>query len=359
MSINDLHQLLREAMRDRVGFLEPPRMGHTRAAGLTVVDRKRVQINDAQRLLAHIAAQVKPLLPQGQLANYIPQLGKVDKMQFGMALLTLDGREAFVGGADVPFSIQSISKLFALMLALERVGDDLWRRVGREPSGTRFNELVQVDQEAGATRNPFVNAGALVVTDILCSSFAQPELALLQNLRQSANDERIDIDQLVMRSERGSCHRNAAIAHLLKSYGCIENAVDEVLDTYCRQCALTMSARQIARCALPLALDGRSSMAPEVGRLQSAHRHSVIALMLTCGTYNAAGDFAARIGLPMKSGVGGGIVAVIPGVGSVCAWSPGLDEAGNSVAAGRAIELFAAHTGLSVLGSRERLHSAL
>jgi glutaminase len=312
---------------------------------------------DATSLLTRIAKQVRPLLSQGQLPKYIPQLTRVNKIQFGMAFVTLDGQEAFAGDAEVPFSIQSISKLFALMLALERVGDDLWGRVGKEPSGMPFNELVQVDQEAGAARNPFINAGALVITDVLCSSFAQPELALLQTLRQSAGDERVDIDQAVMRSERETCDRNAAIAHLLKSYGRIDNSVHTVLDTYCRQCALTMSSRQIARSALPLAtVDGLSSHSTRE-RLSAAQRHSVNALMLTCGTYNAAGDFAARVGLPMKSGVGGGIVAVIPGIGSVCAWSPGLDSAGNSLAAGRAIELFARQTGLSVLGMSAKTFS--
>lgn len=307
-------------------------------------------IDDAVGLLTRIAAEVRPLVSQGELPRYIPQLGRVNKLQFGMALLTLDGQEAFAGDAEVPFSIQSIAKLFALMLALERVGDELWLRVGKEPSGMPFNELIQVDQEAGAARNPFINAGALVVTDVLCSSFAQPELALLQTLRQSASDERVDIDQVVMRSERESCHRNAAIAHLLKSYGRINNPVGLVLDTYCRQCALTMSCRQIARSALTLAMSGGLFSDRTYAGLTAPQRHSVNALMLTCGTYNAAGDFASRIGLPMKSGVGGGIVAVIPGIGSVCAWSPGLDSAGNSLAAGRAIELFARHTGLSVLG---------
>lgn len=307
-------------------------------------------IHDPAGLLARIAAQVRPLLPQGELPKYIPQLARVNKMQFGIALITLDGQEAFAGSADVPFSIQSISKLFALMLALERVGDDVWTRVGKEPSGMPFNELVQVDQEAGATRNPFINAGALVITDVLCSSFAQPEIALLQSLRRSAGDERVDIDQAVMRSERESCHRNAAIAHLLKSYGRIDNPVDLVLDTYCRQCALTMTCRQIARSALPLAVNGGLFSDTTQAGLSTTQRHSVNALMLTCGTYNAAGDFAARIGLPLKSGVGGGIVAVIPGIGTVCAWAPGLDSAGNSLAAGRALELFAQQTGLSVLG---------
>jgi len=159
-------------------------------------------VHEPTALLAQIAAQVRPLLTHGDLPQYIPRLAQVKKAQFGMALATLDGREAVAGDADVPFSIQSISKLFALMLALERAGDTLWRRVGKEPSGMAFNELVQVDQERGATRNPFINAGALVVTDVLCSHFAQPELALLQALRSHSSDEAVDIDQAVFRSER-------------------------------------------------------------------------------------------------------------------------------------------------------------
>lgn len=303
---------------------------------------------DIQYLLDRIGTQVQPLLSQGQLPQYIPALRWGEKARFGMAVVTVDGSEYSVGEAHHQFSIQSISKLFALMLALERVGDNLWSRVGKEPSGRAFNELVQVDQEAGAVRNPFVNAGALVIADVLCSAYAQPELALLQRLRQTSADEGVDIDAAVMQSERESCYRNAAIANLLKSFGRLQNPVEKVLDTYCRQCALKMSCIQLARSTLALALDG--SAPSRTGGLAIAQRHVVNALMLTCGTYNAAGDFAARIGLPMKSGVGGGIVAVIPGVGSLCAWAPGLDEAGNSVAAGRAIELFAHHAGVSVLG---------
>jgi glutaminase len=307
-------------------------------------------VHDAAGLLGRIAAEVRPLLTQGDLPRYIPRLAQVRKAQFGISLATLDDHEAAAGDADVPFSIQSISKLFALMLVLERVGDTIWRHVGKEPSGRPFNEIVQVDQEHGLARNPFVNAGALVVTDILCSHFAQPELALLQTLRRNCGDETVDIDRAVWRSERDSCHRNAAIAHLLKSHGRIDNDVGVVLDTYCRQCALTMSCRQIARNALALAISGDSTISSEGGGLSEAQRHTVNALMLTCGTYNAAGDFAARIGLPLKSGVGGGMVAVIPGVGALCAWAPGLDAAGNSIAAARAIQLFAQQTGLSVLG---------
>jgi len=307
-------------------------------------------LRDAAGLLTRIAAEVRPLLTQGELPQYIPRLTQVCKAQFGISLAGLGGHESVAGDADVPFSIQSISKLFALMLALEHVGDTLWHRVGKEPSGTPFDELTQIDHERGATRNPFINAGALVVTDVLCSRFAQPELALLQSLRRLSGDERVDIDQVVMRSERDSCHRNASIAHLLKSYGRIDNDVDVVLDTYCRQCAITMSCRQVARSAMPLAVSGEIVGASEASnRLSEAQRHIVNALMLTCGTYNASGDFATRVGLPLKSGVGGGIVAILPGVGALCAWSPGLDATGNSVAAGRAVEIFAQQTGSSVL----------
>lgn len=310
------------------------------------------KLDGASELLGWIAEEVKPLLSKGSLPSFIPQLQVVAQEQFGIALVTLDGEEFAAGDADVAFSIQSISKLFSVMLALERLGDDLWRRVGREPSGTPFNELVQIDREEGTVRNPFINAGALVVTDILCSGYAQPELALLHALRRSSKDDSVDIDLAVMRSERETCHRNAAIAHILKSYGSIVSPVDLVLDTYCRQCALTMSCRQVARSALSLVSSDSLLSDDFFSKLSFRHRQSVIALMLTCGMYNAAGDYAARVGLPMKSGVGGGIVAVIPGVGSLCAWSPGLDDVGNSLAAGRAIELFVEHTGTSIIGCR-------
>ena len=306
-------------------------------------------INNPQQLLKLIAKKIAPLITQGELPSYIPELRWVRKDQFGMAYTSLDGEQARVGDADVPFSIQSISKLFSLTLALERLGDEVWARVGREPSGMAFNELIQVDQERGAVRNPFVNAGALVVTDMLCSRYAQPELALLQRLRQLSGSEAVDIDKRVMESERQTCDRNAAIAHLLKSYGSIRNPVGTVLDTYCRQCALTMTAAQLSTAARMLASTSPKNLLPGEG-LTRSQRHSVIAVMLTCGTYNASGGFAARVGLPLKSGVGGGIVAVIPGHGSLCAWSPGLDETGNSVAAGRAVELFAEHAGVSLMG---------
>lgn len=312
-----------------------------------------LEVNDIDEILNRILEQVQPLLSLGKLPSYIPQLQKIDPQKFGIALITLNGEEFSAGDADVAFSIQSISKLFALMLALERAGDDLWQRVGREPSGMPFNELIQVDRKEGAVPNPFVNAGALVVTDVLCCAYAQPELALLQALRKGSRDDRVDIDQEVMKSERENCHRNAAIAHILKSYGRLDNPVDVILDTYSRQCALAMSCRQIARSALSLVRSDSSSSDDVFSRLSLRQRHAVNAVMLTCGMYNAAGEYAARVGLPLKSGVGGGVVALVPGIGSLCAWSPGLDEVGNSLAAGRAIELFVQHTRVSAFASEE------
>lgn len=299
-------------------------------------------------LLKWITEEVRPLLALGKLPGYIPQLQNVNQQQFGIALVTLSGDEFVAEDGDVPFSIQSISKLFALMLALNRNGDSLWTRVGQEPSGTPFNELVQIEREQGAVRNPFVNAGALVVTDVLCSGYAQPALALLQLLRRTSSDESVDIDEAIVRSELESCHRNAAIAHILKSYGRLESSVDLVLDTYCRQCALTMTCRQVARSALQLMSPSPSNSVNALPYLSSHQRHAINALMLTCGMYNAAGDYAIRVGLPLKSGVGGGIVALVPGMGALCAWSPGLDDIGNSLAAGRAIELFAQRTKCSL-----------
>ena len=291
-------------------------------------------------LLEQIADEVAPLAAQGEPASYIPALAAVPRA-FGIALATCDGAVYEAGAARQRFSIQSISKLFTLALALRRVGDALWQRVGREPSGSAFNSLVQLEREQGIPRNPFINAGALVVTDVLCGCFAQPEMAVLQFVRQLVGDPQLDFDDAVARSERQSCDRNAAIAHFIKSFGNLRADVGLVLDCYCRQCAIAMSCAELAQAALFLADGGRGMLAADDVR-------RINAVMLTCGTYDAAGEFAFRVGMPAKSGVGGGILAVAPGYGAICAWSPGLDRLGNSIAAAAALERFAALSGWSV-----------
>jgi len=302
---------------------------------------------DYPAVLQEIQARIQPLLGQGEVAHYIPELARVDARQFGMAVVRLDGEVHSVGAAQTRFSIQSISKLFALVLALQRHGEALWQRVGREPSGTPFNSLVQLEHEAGRPRNPFINAGALVITDILCTRFATPENAVVEFLRQLANEPEIHYDRRVARSERACSDRNAAMAHFIKSFGNLHNPVDEVLDAYCRHCAIEMNCVELARAVSFLAHRGRLPWNGQEILSESAAKR-LSALMLTCGTYDSAGDFAFRVGLPAKSGVGGGIVALVPGECGVCVWSPGLEPSGNSLVGSQALELFTTLTGRSV-----------
>lgn len=302
--------------------------------------------HDIDALLREIARDVQPLLAEGRVADYIPALSRVPREQFGIAVATVDGRVYGAGDSEQRFSIQSLSKMYALALALQREGDALWQRVGREPSGTPFNSLVQLERERGVPRNPFVNAGALVVVDVLCRRYLQPERAVLEFVHRQLGEASVAIDAEVARSEREHSDRNAAIAHFMRSFGNLHGDVAALLDAYCAQCAIAMSCSELARASLFLAADGAQPRGARVIDALAARR--IGALMLTCGAYDAAGDLACRIGLPIKTGVGGGIVAVVPGRLCVCAWAPGLDANGNSIAAAAAIERFAAAIGASI-----------
>ena len=308
------------------------------ALGDPVVDSTS-QHPDYDRILLQIADEVRPLLDKGRAADYIAPLAAIPLEQFGMAVVTLDGAVHAVGQAAQAFSIQSISKLFTLTMAFGLLGDALWQRVGREPSGNPFNSLVQLEMERGVPRNPFINAGALVVTDVLTSRFVQPELALLQAIRSFANCPTLDFNVRVAREEIRTAHRNLAMAHFMKGFGNFVNPVDQVVHSYCYQCAIEMSCIDLARAVLFLANHGALPWSG-AAILSPSSAKRVNALMLTCGTYDAAGDFAFRVGLPAKSGVGGGIVAVVPGECAVCVWSPGLDHSGNSLAGVMALERF-------------------
>lgn len=302
---------------------------------------------DFAPVLERIAEEVLPLVKRGKVADYIPRLAEVAVDHFGMAVATLDGRLLQVGDTSEAFSIQSISKVFTLTMALEALGNDLWKRVGREPSGSPYNSLVQLEHESGIPRNPLINAGAHVVADVILSSGEDARGRLLSFVRGRADDTSIEMDPEVARSERVAGFRNTALANFIRSFGNLDNPVDAVLDFYYHQCALKMSCVDLARGFLYLANRGRCQHTGEI--VISAERAKRInAIMLTCGTYDAAGDFAFRVGLPAKSGVGGGIVAVVPNVLAVAVWSPGLDEKGNSLAGAHALDLFTTQTGLSV-----------
>jgi glutaminase len=300
-----------------------------------------------QDLLTEIAEVAAANPDKGAVANYIPELAGIDPSQFGIAIALADGSVFTAGDADVPFSIQSVSKIFALTLALGRVGDQIWRRVGREPSGLAFDSILLLERENGIPRNPFINAGALVTTDTYLAG-SRPREALgelVRFVRAAADDDGIHINEKVARSEIASGHRNFSLAHYLASHGNMYSSVDKVLGTYCHQCAVEMTCRQLALAGRFLVDADNTSALVSVER-----RRRINALMMTCGHYDGSGDFAFRVGMPGKSGVGGGILVISPGRASIAVWSPGLNRYGNSKLGTEAMELLAQKTGWSVFG---------
>ncbi|WP_421698052.1 glutaminase [Ancylobacter sp.] len=306
---------------------------------------------DLDSVVRDIAEEMRARPDRGEVASYIPELARADAQAFGIAVVDREGRVVTGGDAEVPFSIQSVSKVFTLTLALGKVGDRLWRRVGREPSGSAFNSIVQLEAEHGIPRNPFINAGAIAVTDVILSGH-QPREALgeiLRFLQFLAEDPAIGIDEAVAASEQRTGFRNRALANYMKSFGVLENPVDFTLGVYFHHCAITMSCHQLAMAGRFLAHNGRnpatgfSVVSPERAR-------RINAIMLTCGHYDGSGEFAYRVGLPGKSGVGGGILAVAPGKASIAVWSPGLDASGNSHLGRLALERLTQRMGWSIFG---------
>ncbi|TQV84951.1 glutaminase B [Aliikangiella coralliicola] len=288
--------------------------------------------------LEKILQKVTPLIGQGKTAAYIPALANINPNQLGIAICDINGKVYSAGDANTPFSIQSICKVFTLSLALKIYDSDIWQRVGREPSGQKFNSLIQLESEQGIPRNPFINAGALLICDMLESRCSAPNYQLLELLRKLSGNYRIKTDAKVARSEMQHSARNAAVAYLMKSYQNFDNNVETVLESYAHHCAIEMNCIELAKASIYLANKG-SSLDSKVQVLSAEHVKKVNAVLATCGLYDASGDFAFRVGLPGKSGVGGGIIAIIPGRYSVCVWSPELNEAGNSLAGTAALEL--------------------
>jgi glutaminase len=309
-------------------------------------------VPDLQTVVSDIADEMRQRSDRGEVASYIPELAGVDAGAFGLAVIDTDGVVAAGGDSDVPFSIQSISKVFTLTLALGKVGDRLWRRVGREPSGSPFNSIVQLEFERGIPRNPFINAGALAVTDAILSGHRPREALgdILRFVQFVADDSSIAIDEAVAASEQRTGFRNAALANYMKSFGVIENPVEFTLGVYFHQCAIAMSCRQLAMAGRFLAYRGRN---PSTGLhvVQPERARRINAVMLTCGHYDGSGEFAYRVGLPGKSGVGGGILAIAPGKASIAVWSPGLDPNGNSHLGRVALEALTRRMGWSIFGA--------
>ncbi|HAS4583181.1 glutaminase B [Vibrio cholerae] len=299
-------------------------------------------------ILASILDEVRPLTSKGNVADYIPALAKVPSEKLGIAVFTNQGEVITAGDAQEGFSIQSISKVLSLTLAMGLYQpDELWSRVGKEPSGQAFNSLIQLEMEHGIPRNPFINAGAIVVCDMLQSRLSAPRQRLLEFVRQLSGEPLIAYDKVVAASEMMHSDRNAAIAYLMRSFGNFHNEVIPVLHNYFHACALKMSCVELAKTFSYLANKGVSVVTGETV-ITPTQSKQTNALLATCGLYDGAGEFAYRVGMPGKSGVGGGIIAVVPGEMTIAVWSPALDQSGNSLAGTRALELLAQRIGRSI-----------
>jgi glutaminase len=309
-------------------------------------------VPDLDHVVREIADEMARRPDRGEVATYIPDLARIDAKSFGLVVIDAEGNVAAAGDSDTAFSIQSISKVFTLTLALGKVGDRLWRRVGREPSGSPFNSIVQLERERGIPRNPFINAGAIAVTDVILSGHRPREALgeILRFMQFVADDPSITIDESVAASEQRTGFRNVALANYMKSFDVLENPVDFTLGVYFHHCAIAMSCRQLAMAGRFLAHRGRNpSTGLSVVHPERARR--INAVMLTCGHYDGSGEFAYRVGLPGKSVGGGGVLAIAPGKASIAVWSPGLDASGNSHLGRVALEALSRRLGWSIFGA--------
>ncbi len=303
---------------------------------------------DYQAILEQIRSDITPHLGQGKVASYIPALASADPHDFAMSLHLINGESFHTGLSDKPFSIQSISKVFMYEMALSLFEESILSRVNVEPSGNPFNSLIQLEYENGIPRNPFINPGAIVIADMLTSHFGDnADQSILQYFQNSSDNFSIHIDTQIALSERQSGFRNYALAHLMKSFGNITNEIDNVLHTYFNACSICANTIQLSRCMLHLANHGVDPVTNNK-LLSAEHAKRINALMLTCGHYDASGEFAYKIGLPGKSGVGGGIVAIVPNVMSIAVYSPSLNHHGNSLIGTMALELFIRYSGHTI-----------
>ncbi len=301
---------------------------------------------DYKAILEDIYWEIEPFAKEGKQADYIPALAKVNPDQFGMCLETVSGEVYDFMQADTRFSIQSISKVFALAMCLSIKGETLWTRIGKEPSGTAFNSLVQLEVEKGVPRNPFINAGAIVMADILMSLLDDPENDFIGFVRALAGNDTIDYNMEVAMSEREKGYLNAAIVNMLKYHGTIDNDIEAVLMFYFKMCSIEMSCRELAKAFVPFTNSVPFDFAGY--RLTPSQIKRMNAVMQTCGFYDEAGEFSYLVGLPGKSGVGGGIVAIYPMRYAVSVWSPRLNSKGNSVMGMKALELLTSATQESI-----------
>lgn len=298
-------------------------------------------------IINEIYSEVKCGETDGHVASYIPELLNVNPDKFGIALLTVDGNEFCCGDAEEKFSIQSISKVFALSIAFSLLGEKIWERMGVEPSGTSFNSIMQLEYEKGKPRNPFINAGALVVADILVSNLKNPKEEFLEFVKEISGNNNISFNYKIAQSEKEFGFRNAALINMMKSYGNIKNDIELILDFYFFLCSIEMTCKELASSFLPYANLSKPFNYKNFPLTKSQIKR-INALMISCGFYDESGEFAFKVGLPGKSGVGGGIVAIHPNIYSVAVWSPRINSKGNSVFGMKTLEMLTTKTEISI-----------
>lgn len=299
------------------------------------------------KIFSKINRELSKTEDMGKVATYIPELGNVDPTKFGVHLTTINQKHYQFGDAEEKFSIQSIAKVLSLVLAYKQEGEKLWERVGVEPSGTSFNSLFQLEFSRGIPRNPLINSGALVIADILVSHLKNPKADFIEFVRSISGSTDIDYCLRIAESEKLTGHRNAALINLMKSFGNIKNDIEVVLDFYFNLCSIEMTCKELSQTFLFLAAYGVNPFTKErVISISKSKR--VNAIMQTCGFYDEAGEFSFKVGLPGKSGVGGGIVAILPQKYSIVVWSPRLNKKGNSSKGIKFLELFTTETEISI-----------
>lgn len=294
---------------------------------------------NCQNILETSYKRVLSLKNEGEVASYIPELAKVNGEQFGICLKTLTGQSYTLGDARTKFSIQSVAKVLSLSLVFSKLGEELWSRVDFEPSGFSFNSLIQLETEEGHPRNPLINAGAIVICDIICDLFKDPKEALLEYVRKLSGVKDLEYSKAIAHSEKLTGYRNYSILNLIKSFGNIKNDCDQVIDLYFHLCSIEMTCEELAYTFGYLANDGKQ-LGTNIEIVTPSQSKRINAIMQTCGFYNEAGEFAFRVGLPGKSGVGGGLVAILPNTYAVAVWSPKLNNHGNSFRGMKFLEYF-------------------
>jgi glutaminase len=297
-------------------------------------------------IIQEIYQKVEPIDDHGKLATYIPELANVDASKFGINITTIDNFNFGIGNCNDRFSIQSIAKVLSLSLAYGIVGEDIWKRVDVEPSGTPFNSLLQLEADLGIPRNPFINAGALVIADVLLSTLEHPKEDFLSFVRSISNNASINYSEKIAESEKSVGFRNVALCNFIKSLGNIHNNPIDVLDFYFTLCSLEMSCKELSELFMFLA-DNKPCVT-DYTTITTTHSKRINAIMQTSGFYDQSGEFAFKVGLPGKSGVGGGIIAIHPDRYALAVWSPKLNEKGNSYKGMKFLEEFTTKTQLSI-----------